>query len=81
MVPDSCSFCRGKLEEGEMEFVARVESEVVVIKRVPAYVCENCGESYFTSETSRKIDKVMKDFHEGRLLAHPIAAGEIELEN
>jgi len=80
MKPDKCSFCKGKLNEGKTEFVARVGEEVIVIKDVPAYICENCGEAYFTPEISRKIDKIMRNFHKGKLLAHPIPAGEIELE-
>ena len=80
MKPDTCGFCRGKLYQGETEFVARVGDEVISIKGVAAYVCENCGEAYFTPEISRKIDEVMQDFHQGKLLARPIAAGELELK-
>ena len=80
MKPDKCSFCRGKLHKGETDFIAKVKGEVISIKNVPAYICENCGEAYFTSEISKKIDKIMKDFHEDHFLAHPIAAGEVELE-
>jgi hypothetical protein len=29
---------------------------------------------------SRKIDEVMRDFHGHKLLAHPIAAGEVEIK-
>ena len=36
---------------------------MISIKDVPAYICENCGEAYFTPEISRKIDEVMRDFH------------------
>jgi YgiT-type zinc finger domain-containing protein len=78
--PDKCSFCKGKLREGKTEFVAKVGNEVISIKGVPAYVCENCGEAYFTPEISRKIDEVMRDFHEAKLLVHPLAAGEVELK-
>lgn len=80
MKPDRCSFCKGKLYEGKTEFVAKVGDEVISIKNVPAYVCGNCGEAYFTANISRKIDKVMKDFHKAKLLARPIAAGEVELK-
>lgn len=80
MERDRCSFCKGKLSKGKTEFIAKVGDEVISIKSVPAYVCENCGEAYFTPEISRKIDEIMKDFHEARLLAHPIAAGEVELK-
>ena len=80
MKPNKCSFCRGRLYEGKTEFVARVGDEVIVIKDVPAYICENCGEAYYTPEISRKIDEVMRNFHKGKLLARPIAAGEVELK-
>jgi YgiT-type zinc finger domain-containing protein len=78
--PERCSLCKGKLQEGKTEFTVKVRKEIISIKDVPAYVCQECGEAYYTPETSRKIDKVMKDFHKGKLLAHPIAAGEIKLE-
>ncbi|AIG98387.1 YgiT-type zinc finger domain protein [Archaeoglobus fulgidus DSM 8774] len=80
MKPDKCDLCNGKLHEGKTEFVARVGDKVVVIKGIPAYICEECGEAYFTPEISRKIDKIMREFHEGKLLMRPIDAGEIELE-
>lgn len=79
MKPDRCSFCKGKLSDGKTEFVAKVGDVVISIKGVPAYVCEGCGEAYYSPEVSRKIDKIMRSFHEGRLLARPIAAGEIDL--
>jgi len=80
MIPDSCSFCKGKLVKGETEFVVRVENEVLVIKDVSAYICEECGEAYYTPEISEKIDGIMKKLHNSTLLVHPLAAGELSLE-
>ncbi len=80
MIPDQCSFCRGKLAKGKTEFIARAGNEVVVIKEVPAFVCEQCGEAYFEMEISRKIDHVMRDAHQGKLCVRPLAAGEVELK-
>jgi hypothetical protein len=37
-------------------------------------------EAYYTPEVSRKIDIVMKKFHESKLLLHPIAAGELSFD-
>ena len=42
------------------------------LKKVSAHVCKNCGEAYYTPEVSRKIDVVMKRFHESKLLLHPV---------
>jgi YgiT-type zinc finger domain-containing protein len=67
------------MREGTTEFVARVGEQVVVIKNIPAFVCPNCDEAYYTIDTQRKIDRIMKAFHEGKLLAKPLAAGEVDL--
>jgi YgiT-type zinc finger domain-containing protein len=80
MKPDRCSFCKGRIVEGETEFVVKVGEEVLSIKDVPAYICEECGEAYYTPEISEKIDKIMRKFHESSLLVHPVAAGELSLK-
>jgi YgiT-type zinc finger domain-containing protein len=80
MIPDRCSFCKGKLREGTTEFMAHAAGEVVVIKDVPAFVCEQCGEAYYTAGTSRKIDRVMRDAHQKKLCMRPLPAGEVSLK-
>jgi YgiT-type zinc finger domain-containing protein len=77
MEPDRCSFCKGRLIKGETEFIVRVGSRLLVIRDIPAYVCEECGEAYYTPDISRRIDRIMERFHESKLLVHPIAAGEL----
>lgn len=79
MIPERCSYCKGNLEKGKTEFIAHVGNEVIVVRDIPAYVCNQCGEAYFTPEISRKIDKIMDDVHQGRVCCRPIAAGEIVL--
>ncbi len=72
-----CCCGAGKMGEGRHDFMARVGDEIVVVKDVPALICDTCGEVEYTLETSREIDAIMKDFFAGRLLAKPLAAGEI----
>ena len=78
-LPDvhDCCNCAEKMREGKHDFIARVENEIVVIKDVPALICDTCGKVEYTLEVSREIDVIMKDFFAGRLLAKPLAAGEI----
>jgi len=78
-MPERCTLCKGTLQEGKTEFIARAGDEIIVIRDVPAYVCDRCGEAYYSAEVSRKIDAVMREFHSGRLCCRPLAAGEVEL--
>ncbi|MGB7788564.1 type II toxin-antitoxin system MqsA family antitoxin [Methanoregula sp.] len=80
MIPDRCSFCKGKLREGNTEFMAHAGGEVIVIKDVPAYVCEPCGEACYTTATSRKIDGLMRAAHQKKLCMRPLPAGEVSLK-
>ena len=72
-----CCRCTGKMREGRHVFMAKVGNEIVVNKNVPALICDTCGEVEYTLDVSREIDVIMKDFFAGRLLAKPLAAGEI----
>jgi len=80
LIPDVCNCGQGRLRRGVTEYVTRVGGRVLVIKNVPALICDICGEAYLTPEASREIDKIVKDFREGKLLAKPIAAGEVDLK-
>ncbi len=80
MNPDACGCCKSKLHEGFTEFIVKVKNEVIVIKDVPALVCDCCDEAYISPEISEKIDEVMEEFYAGKLLAKPLAAGEVALK-
>ncbi|MBP1910667.1 type II toxin-antitoxin system MqsA family antitoxin [Methanolobus bombayensis] len=74
MIPDKCSFCKGKLIEGKHEFVVKIGETVLAIRDVDAFICQECGEAYYTPETSRRIDKIMQKFYDSSLRVHPLAA-------
>jgi YgiT-type zinc finger domain-containing protein len=78
-VDDLCLCGRGKLHEGFTELRIRVEETLLVIKNVPARVCNLCDEAYISPDTSRQIDEVMEKYRACRLVAKPIPAGEIDL--
>lgn len=72
-----CCCSAGRMREGRHDFMARVGDEIIVIKDVPALICDICGEVEYTPEVSGEIDVIMEDFFAGRLLAKPLAAGEV----
>jgi len=78
-VDDLCLCGRGKLHDGFTELRIRVEETLLVIKNVPARVCNLCDEAYISPDTSRQIDEVMEKYRACRLVAKPIPAREIDL--
>lgn len=68
------------MKEGFTEMRIRVGEGLLVIKNIPAEVCKCCEETLITPEVSDKIEQVLTDYHAGKLLAKPLMAGEIALE-
>jgi YgiT-type zinc finger domain-containing protein len=44
-----CSFCGGRVREKLVRVDCRIGDRLVIVEDVPAGVCEQCGEQYFTA--------------------------------
>ena len=51
-----CIFCKqGDARPGEVTVTLQRGETVVVVKGVPADICENCGEYYLSAAVSEKV--------------------------
>ena len=51
-----CTFCRqGTTSPGNVTVTLSSQDTVVVIRNVPAEVCENCNEYYLSEKTTEKV--------------------------
>jgi YgiT-type zinc finger domain-containing protein len=58
----NCSFCGGKVVENKVKVDYRTTGdELVVFEDVPAGVCEQCGEKYYTAKVARALELMAKD--------------------
>lgn len=56
-----CCFCRSEhLIEKMVDFDFWWGDQLVLLRSVPAIVCEDCGEKYFRPEVSEKMKKLAK---------------------
>jgi len=68
-----CYFCKGTTEIKNIDVDFRWEGKLSVIKDVPVEVCTQCGERYYSSETSKKIDElVQSDKEPEKVLEVPV---------
>lgn len=52
----NCVICKtGQLAEGTATVTLQRGETTIVIKDVPAQVCDNCGEYYLSDELSREV--------------------------
>jgi YgiT-type zinc finger domain-containing protein len=55
-----CSFCGGKVEEKVVTVDYRWAGELIIIKGVPAGVCNQCGEQYLRGEIAEHMEQLAK---------------------
>jgi YgiT-type zinc finger domain-containing protein len=52
---NTCFFCGGELEVRETTFVFEDDSELSIIRNVPAFVCVQCGDKEYRQETTARV--------------------------
>ncbi|MCL2048483.1 MAG: type II toxin-antitoxin system MqsA family antitoxin [Defluviitaleaceae bacterium] len=55
----TCFYCNGETEEKTKIHAATLEKCVIIIKNVPAHICKQCGEAYFTGEVVQKLENIV----------------------
>jgi YgiT-type zinc finger domain-containing protein len=63
---ETCYFCRkGILEDKKV-------TVVIVIEEVPAKVCNECGEKYYSAEVSREMEKIAIEGKKEKIIEVPL---------
>lgn len=57
---NECYLCKGNIEKQLVMVEREWNGRKIIIEGVPAEVCEQCGEKYFDSETTLKLEKIKK---------------------
>ena len=67
---EKCQSCGGNLKEKKTNVDLRVNDELIIFEDVPAKVCDQCGEKYFSAKlyaelegTVKKKKRVMKEIN------------------
>jgi YgiT-type zinc finger domain-containing protein len=63
---DRCDLCGGELKPGVTTLEIWRGKELLVIKDVPADVCQQCHEAYLSPEISAKLDRFVLEHHQHR---------------
>lgn len=58
---DLCPLCGGTKEPGKITFTADLGTGLVVVRRVDATVCTQCGEEWVDDATAQRLEKMVND--------------------
>ncbi len=54
-----CPMCHGNIKSGTTTFTTDLGFGVVVVRQVPAQVCDQCGESWLSDHTSEGLESIV----------------------
>jgi len=57
----TCFMCKGTVRDGFSTFTTDMGGCVVVIKNVPSFVCDQCGETSYNSEVAQRLEQIVKN--------------------
>ena len=70
---ETCYFCRkGILEDKKVTVDFRWGDKLIIIERVPAKVCSECGERYYSAEVSKEMEKIAIEGKEEEIIEVPL---------
>ena len=57
-IPKNCPLCKGNIITGKTTYSVDLGFGVVVVRDVPALVCEQCGEDWIDDETAKNLERI-----------------------
>ena len=55
----TCFFCKGQTEERLTKYIVDLGNVVVIVKNVPARVCQQCGEVTFSDAVVANLERIV----------------------
>lgn len=55
-----CFYCKGETAQTTTKFIVDLGECVVIVKNVPGQVCRQCGETSFSNEVARELEKIVE---------------------
>ncbi len=60
-----CAICRnGTTEAGYTTIILEKEETILIVKHVPAQICDNCGEEYISSDVNKDLLRHAREEYE-----------------
>ena len=56
---EPCSVCGGNLRHTATNYTQEYEGRIIVVENVPAWVCDQCGETYFDPDVVEQIQALI----------------------
>ncbi len=62
----NCVLCKANLTKGNVNHIVDLGEGIIIIKNVPANICEQCGEYYLDTNTALKLESIVEDIKKNK---------------
>ncbi len=56
-----CAICGDDMSLGTTTFTVDYKNGIIVVRNVSAFVCKQCGETWFDDTTSEQLEQLVKE--------------------
>ena len=60
----NCFFCKGEMKQTTTSHFVDLKKSMIVVKNVPCWECQKCGEIFFDDEVVKRLDSIIKKVSE-----------------
>lgn len=69
---DQCSVCHNKTIYKKITYIQWYKGHLVAVENVPAEICQNCGEEYFSPDVADEVQKKIKSDSAPKTIEIPV---------
>ena len=55
-----CFLCKGDMEDQQATHTVDLDNCIVIVKSVPAKVCSQCGEVWYSGTVAKQLEKIVE---------------------
>ena len=59
-----CKICSAELKKSKVNHIIDLDDHIIIIKAVPALVCEQCGEYFLETDIALKLEKMVENVYQ-----------------
>lgn len=63
----NCVLCKANLIKGNVNHIVDLGEGIIIIKNVPANICQQCGEYYLDTKTALKLESIIEDIKRNKV--------------
>ena len=62
----NCVLCKADLTKGRVNHIVDFGEKIIIIKNVPASICEQCGEYYLDTKTAMELESMVDEIKKNK---------------